>query len=177
MNARQWKKACKKAARELERLHPGVYTFTPSDREDTVDAPRGYQPPGRLGRSTFAKCERRYATPRPGTPLVVSRDYFGEDESVRTALEVLHDHLAWDDFEPGPHDDEPSMDEMLSETCRALWFVLSRPSPTHELPRPLRHLEDATPRAAVRDPNEGVLEVFCDYCGASSCSHLNGCGL
>lgn len=127
MNARQWKKACKRAARELDRLHPGMYQFTPADGTDTVYAPKGYQPPGRLGRGRLAKIERRYGHPLKGTPLVITRDYWGEID-IHTALDVLEQHLLWDEFEPGPHDDEPSMDEMLTETCRALWDVLSKPT-------------------------------------------------
>lgn len=128
MNDRQWKKACKRAVAEVERRRPGVYTFTPSDGEDTVYAPPGYQPPRRDGRAG-----RRYATPPVGTPMYYERSgYYEPETEALTALDVLNriDHEDWWEAREDAELEEmcaPAFDEVLDETCRALWFALSTP--------------------------------------------------
>ena len=73
MNRRQWKKRCKKAAAELERRWPGEYGLVPADGDETVYAPRDYEPlrcEGRLG--------RKYTSPPRGAPgqwIRVSPEY------------------------------------------------------------------------------------------------------
>lgn len=69
MNNRQWKKACKKAAAEIQRRWPGEYEIVPAEGDESVYAPRGYQPPGKpragLNRNLW-RVEKRYATPPRG---------------------------------------------------------------------------------------------------------------
>ena len=93
MNRRQWKKACKKAALEVERRWPGQYTFEPADGDETLYAPRGYQPPGKP-RAGFNRrmwrIEHRYASPPRGTPVIWERaGYYEPEYDCRTALEIL----------------------------------------------------------------------------------------
>lgn len=86
MNPRQWKKACKKAAIELERRWPGQYVFAYSDGvHDTVYAPQGYQP---RARGRFYRIACRYASPPKGTPIIVKQSYEGEVDII-TALDAL----------------------------------------------------------------------------------------
>lgn len=84
MNRRQWKKACKKAAIRLEREFPGQYVIEPARGDETVYAPRGYEPPhGERQRG------RRFTAPPRGTPIVW--EWPGYCESMwdcKTALEV-----------------------------------------------------------------------------------------
>lgn len=87
MNPRQWKKACKKAAAEIERRWPGEYTFVPADGTDTVYAPPKYEP-RRRGPRWMRRSARRFGHPLKGTPLVVSKDYWGEVD-IETALSTL----------------------------------------------------------------------------------------
>lgn len=84
MNPRQWKKACKKAAAELERRWPGQHEFVLSDGMDTVYAPPRYEPRHRLP----GAWRRHYASPPKGTPIIVKRDYYGEVDII-TALDAL----------------------------------------------------------------------------------------
>jgi hypothetical protein len=93
VNPRQWKKACKKAAAECERRWPGEYVFAPSDGTDTVDAPSSYQPPRHEGRRL-----RRYAYAPEGTPLLVTKDYWGEVD-IETALDTLRHRQLAEDFD------------------------------------------------------------------------------
>lgn len=90
MNRRQWKKACKKAAERLQREFPGEFEFTPAEGDETVYAPRGYDPgymPNRYRRS-----ERRYTSPPRGTPIVWERTSYEYDEwDCRTALEAYRE--------------------------------------------------------------------------------------
>lgn len=115
MNRRQWKKACKKAATECERRWPGVYIFVPSDGSDTVYAPRGYEPPRSIPR-WLRRIERRYATPPPGTPLLVTRDYWGEVD-IETALDTFERHSANDeiDWEAIMRTEETSVEQQSPE--------------------------------------------------------------
>ena len=87
MNQRQWKKACKKAAAEIERRWPGEYQFSPSDGEDTVSPPRNYRPTGRHRNS---RIELRYPSAPAGTPLYAYRCSYEYDEwDVWTPLALL----------------------------------------------------------------------------------------
>jgi hypothetical protein len=88
LNRRQWKKACKKAAAEIERRWPGEYEFGPADGDETVYAPPGYDP-GRMPNRDL-RIERRYTSPPRGTPMLWERTSYEYDEwDCKTALEVL----------------------------------------------------------------------------------------
>lgn len=66
MNSRQWKKACKKAAAELERRWPGEYEIVPARGDEAVYAPHRYEPPHRRSLRTV----RGFADPPRGLPGV-----------------------------------------------------------------------------------------------------------
>lgn len=92
MNRRQWKKACKKAAVELERRWPGQYQISPAQGDETVAAPHGWLPPGRKpppGRERrIWNIGRIYASPPRGAPVIWTCDYWGECD-CETALHAL----------------------------------------------------------------------------------------
>lgn len=91
MNRRQWKKACKKAAAELERLYPGEYKFDIAEGDETVYAPNGYTPPGKP-RAGFNRrmwrLEFTYTSVPKGAPIIWTCDYWGECD-CETALRAL----------------------------------------------------------------------------------------
>jgi hypothetical protein len=91
MNNRQWKKACKLAAAELEREFPGEFVCAPAEGDECVSAPRDYVPP-RNEQDSPASFRRSHATPPRGTPLVWQRTSYEYDEwDARTALDMLAD--------------------------------------------------------------------------------------
>jgi len=93
VNRRQWKKACKKAALEVEQRWPGQYKFEPAEGDETVYAPHRYQPPGKP-RAGFNRrmwrIEHRYASVPKGASIVWERASYEYDEwDCRTALDIL----------------------------------------------------------------------------------------
>lgn len=82
MNRRQFKKACKKAAAEVQRLMPGVYEFYPSDGDDTLYQQPRYRPP------YCSKLDRKYPCPRKGTLLYLHNCGDGEYQPY-SAVELL----------------------------------------------------------------------------------------
>lgn len=95
MNRRQWKKACKRAAAELERRFPGEHEFVPAEGDEVVCPPLGYVPPGRprpgLKRRLW-RIDFKYDSPPRGTPVLWERSSYEYDEwECRTALDVLAD--------------------------------------------------------------------------------------
>jgi hypothetical protein len=64
VNRRQWKKACKRAAAELNRRWPGVYEFHPAEGDETMYRERGYYQP------YASALDRRYPTAVRGMPIV-----------------------------------------------------------------------------------------------------------
>lgn len=91
MNRRQWKKACKKAAVELQRRWPGQFEISLAEGDETVYAPRAYIPPGKP-RAGFNRrmwrLEFTYTSVPRGTPIIWTCDYWGECD-CETALHVL----------------------------------------------------------------------------------------
>jgi hypothetical protein len=92
MNRRQWKKACKKAAIELQRRWPGQYEITPAQGDETVSPPAKYLPPGRKPPAGLARrlwnVGRHYANAPRGAPIIWTCDYWGECD-CETALHAL----------------------------------------------------------------------------------------
>lgn len=130
MNRRQWKKASKKAVAEIERRRPGHYEFVPARGDETVYAPRGYEPPCR---GSEARLERRYASPPKGTPVVwLSVGYETDEWDCYTALEILEQIEREDSWKEPTEQDmkaafSPSFDAVYDEMVSALWFVLQKP--------------------------------------------------
>ena len=92
MNRRQFKKACKKAAARLQAEFPGEFEIVSAEGDETLYAPRGYEPP----RGEF----RRFATPLRGTALVWERTSYETDEwDCRSALEIYESRRAAEDFD------------------------------------------------------------------------------
>lgn len=122
---RQLKKREKKAAADLDRLHPGEYLISITERgSDDIDTPRELElPPGRKGRSM------RYFVPLPyGFPLAWIR--YEEDSSPRLPSDVLAELSFFDDPERAEEmlRELPCFDRALDEAVRSLWFVLQTDS-------------------------------------------------
>lgn len=137
MNRRQWKKACKKAAAEVERRRPGQYQFVPATGAEAVDAPPGYKSPYHGRRS---RTDRRYPAVPRGTPIVwICSGYYEPEWDCYTALEILLqiEHEDW--WESLSEEEmaslfEPSFDAALEETVEALWYVLQQPDALQQNP-------------------------------------------
>jgi hypothetical protein len=66
VNRRQEKKACKKAAAHLAQEFPGEFEIVPAEGDETVSAPRRFEPPAMIALGTMQPTARNTAHLRKG---------------------------------------------------------------------------------------------------------------